>query len=194
MVDPARKRATYEDLLAVPDTMIAEIIDGELYTQPRPASRHAMTSAVAGMDIGGPFHREGGGPHGPGGWWILDEPELHLGQDILVPDLAGWRRDRMPVVPDAPYFTLAPDWACEVSSPGTARRDRVEKMSIYAREKVPHVWLVDPAVRLVEVYRRDGVLWTRVGVYGDDDVARMEPFEAVEIELKRWWLEAGGPG
>lgn len=193
MAEAARKmdrRATYEDLLAVPDTMIAEIIDGVLYAQARPASPHANACSVAAMDIGGYFHREPGGPRGPGGWWILYEPEIHFGEDVLVPDLAGWRRERMPALPNVTAFTLTPDWVCEVLSPSTARLDRMQKMAVYAREQVTHVWLVNPLERLVEVYRRNGELWTRTAVHGDQDVARMEPFDAVEIELSRWWAVA----
>ncbi|MGE0682703.1 MAG: Uma2 family endonuclease, partial [Candidatus Binatia bacterium] len=117
-MNPAQRRATYEDLLKVPDILIAEILDGELITSPRPASPHARAASVLIQDVG-PFDRQTGGPGGPGGWWILFEPELHLDADILVPDLAGWRRERMPVLRDMPYFAQAPDWVCEVVSPST---------------------------------------------------------------------------
>ena len=125
--------ATYEDLCNVPDHKVAEILDGELIVSPRPALRYASASSRLGGILGGPFDL---GPDGPGGWWILDEPELHLRDDILVPDLAAWRRERLPFVPDAAYMTLAPDWACEVISPSTERIDRSRKMRIYAREDV----------------------------------------------------------
>ena len=128
----AGRKATYEDLLAVPDHLIAEIIDGELVTSPRPASPHTLASSAVGSDLFGRFHR-GVGTESPGGWWILDEPELHLGDDVLVPDLAGWRRERMPTVPTAAFFELAPDWVCEIVSPSSARYDRVIKQDIYAR-------------------------------------------------------------
>jgi Uma2 family endonuclease len=188
MGEAAIKRATYDDLLAVPDTMIAELVDGVLYTQPRPASPHANAASVATMDLGSPFHRKPGGPSGPGGWWILYEPELHLGGDVLVPDLAAWRRERLPVMPRAAFLTLSPDWLCEVASPSTARFDRMQKMAAYAREGVAWVWLVDPLEKLVEVYRLEGTLWVRVSVHGGDERARMQPFDAVEVDLERWWL------
>jgi Uma2 family endonuclease len=173
--------------------MIAEIIDGVLYTQARPGGAHTNTASVAGMDLGGAFHRKRGDSERPGGWWILDEPELHLGPDVLVPDLAGWRRDRLPSIPNAPFFTLAPDWVCEVASPSTARIDRMQKMEAYGREGVPYVWLVDPAACLVEAFRRENDRWVRVSAHGADERARIEPFAEVEIDLARWWLEEQGP-
>jgi len=180
MTDRARRLATYEDLLAVPDGILAEIIAGDLVTQPRPSSYHSNAASVLGGEIGGLFHRSRGGP---GGWWILFEPELHLDTDVLVPDLAGWRRERMPHLPEGHAFTIAPDWACEVLSPATARRDRMLKMPIYARAGVGHVWLVDPDLMTLEVYRREGTQWLLLGTHGAEDTVRAEPFEAVAIEL-----------
>jgi Uma2 family endonuclease len=181
--------ATYEDLRAVPDTMVAEIIDGELIATPRPASPHARAASVLAVDLGGPFDRPPGDPEGLGGWWLLFEPELHLGPDVLVPDHAGWRRERLPVIRDVPAFTLAPDWVCEVISPSTAPIDRGRKMRIYARERVPHLWIVDPIVRTLEVYRLEDGRWIVAGAYGGDETVRAEPFDAVELRLSRWWLE-----
>jgi Uma2 family endonuclease len=188
-VDSARRRATYEDLLKVPDTMVAEILDGELYATPRPAFPHARATSVMGSDLGGPFDRSPGGPDGPGGWWILDEPELHLGPDVVVPDLAGWRRERVPRLPHAAFFDVAPDWACEVVSPATASTDRVRKMRIYARESVGHLWLVEPLATTLEVYRLENGRWVVVSTHGGSERVRAEPFEAIELELTRWWLE-----
>jgi len=188
--DPAKRRATYADLLAVPEHLVAEILDGELVVSPRPAARHARASSVIASDLAGPFDR---GPEGPppplGGWWLLYEPELHLGADVIVPDLAGWRRERMPQIPDVAAFTLAPDWVCEVISPSTARIDRVRKMAIYAREKVGHLWLVDPAAHTLEVYRLDGARWTVAGNHAASEHVRAAPFEAVEIDIARWWID-----
>ena len=188
VMDTARRRATYEDLLQVPDILIAEILDGELITSPRPASPHARAASVMAQDLG-PFDRRPGGPGGPGGWWIFFEPELHLGPDILVPDLAGWRRERMPVLVNVPYFELAPDWVCEVVSPSTGRIDRVRKMPVYAREQVRHVWLVEPLQRTLEVYRREGPRWVLVSTHDGEEQVHAEPFEAIALDINRWWLE-----
>jgi Uma2 family endonuclease len=184
MGEPAKRRATYEDLLAVPKHLVAEIIDGNLVTQPRPASRHARAATSLSGELHGPFDR---GKGGPGGWIILHEPELHLHGDILVPDLAGWRRTRMPELPDAAAFELAPDWVCEVLSPSTAATDRAEKMPIYARERVAHLWLVDPIARTLEALVLDGARWSLLGTWRDDAKVRVEPFEAFELELGGLW-------
>ena len=191
-MDPARRRATYEDVLKVPDHFVAEIIDGELYATPRPASPHARAASAIGQDLG-PFDRRPGSPGGPGGWWILDEPELHLAAEILVPDLAGWRNERMPVIPNVAYFELAPDWVCEVVSPTTGRLDRADKMPVYAREGVSHLWLVDPAARTLEVYRLEHSCWVVASTHGGNGVVRAEPFAAIAIDLGRWWLEGETP-
>ena len=141
MADAALRHATYEDLLQVPEHLVAEIVNGRLVTHPRPAPRHLRASSRLGGELDGPFDQ---GRGGPGGWWILDEPELHLGPQVLVPDLAGWQRERMPSLPETAWFELAPDWVCEVMSPSTARIDRVEKLPIYAAAGVGHVWHIDP--------------------------------------------------
>lgn len=188
-MEAARRRATYEALLQVPDILIAEIVDGKLITSPRPASPHARAKSSIAQDLS-PFDRCPGGPGGPGGWWILFEPELHLGTDILVPDLAGWRQERMPVLANVSYFELAPDWICEVVSPTTADLDRIRKMPIYAREQVSHLWLVDPLGRTLEGYRLEEQRWIVVGTYGGAEGVRAEPFAALELDMSRWWLEA----
>jgi Uma2 family endonuclease len=185
MADPAPRRATYADLLSVPDHLIGEIIDGALYTQPRPGAPHARAASRLGMEVGGPFDR---GKGGPGGWVILFEPELHMHGDALVPDLAGWRRERMPRVPEEAAFELSPDWVCEVVSPSSAGRDRVSKMRIYAREQVGHVWLVDPVSQTLEVYAHGGgSAWIRShGAHGNEKI-RAAPFEALELDLALLW-------
>lgn len=139
-----------------------------------------------GSALDGPF---GIGRGGPGGWWILDEPELHLERvgDPIVPDLAGWRRTRMASLPETAYFTLAPDWICEVLSPRTEVIDRGDKMDVYAEARVGHAWLVDPIERMLEVYRLDGSTWRRIHVFRDDQVVRAEPFDAVDLELALLW-------
>ena len=176
--------------MQVPDTKVAEIIDGELFVSPRPASPHAFAATTLGTDLAGAFHRDAGDRAGPGGWWLLLEPELHFGEDVLVPDWAGWRRDRMPVFPDAPFFTLAPDWICEVVSPSTGRLDRSRKMAVYAREGVGHLWLVDPRAQTLEIYRLEAGRWIVAAIHGGDDTVRAEPFDAIEVRLARWWPPA----
>jgi Uma2 family endonuclease len=185
-VPPLDRPATYEDLVRVPDTMVAEIVDGELHVSPRPALRHAHVSSALGVFIGGPYHH---GRGGPGGWWILDEPELHLGHDVLVPDLAGWRRARLPRLPDAAACSLAPDWLSEVLSPSTASLDRAKKLKIYAREGVHHAWLIDPGARTLEVLRLEGDRWTLLAVHEGRDTARAEPFTEIELELASLWAD-----
>ena len=194
-LDEGGTLATYADLEQVPEPLVAEIIDGELVTSPRPRIRHALAHSVIGTDLVGPFGH-GGGRAGPGGWWILDEPELHLGRlrgrpdprdEVLVPDLAGWRRERLPTLPDVQGIELAPDWVCEILSPSTARIDRIKKMRIYGEVGVEHVWLVDVDQRTLEVYRRVQGLLALAGGFEDRAVVRAEPFEAVPIDLGGWW-------
>jgi Uma2 family endonuclease len=181
MASPSKRRATYEDLLQVPDHKVAEIVDGELHVSPRPASRHALAKSCLGWELS-PFARGG-----PGGWWMLFEPELHFGEEVLVPDLAGWRRERMPDFPDTAAFTLAPDWVCEVVSASTERLDRAKKMPAYAREGVAHLWVVNPLARTLEVYRLAEKRWVLLATHEGDAKLRAEPFEAVELELGALW-------
>lgn len=177
--------ATYEDILALPRHVVGEIIFGVLHVNPRPAPPHAVAATALGEELGPPFKR---GKGGPGGWVLLDEPELHLGADILVPDLGGWRRERMPEIPfEKAYFELAPDWVCEVLSKSTAATDRSDKLAIYARERVSHVWFVDPIVKTLEILRLDGATYRIVAVHRDDAKVRAEPFDAIELELSTLW-------
>lgn len=171
---------------AVPEEQVAEILDGELHTQPRPAPAHANAASVLSGELHGPFRR---GRGGPGGWVFLVEPELHLGPrpDILVPDLAGYRRERLPELPAEAYLPLAPDWLCEVLSPRTEATDRGKKLRIYRREAVPHVWLVNPISRTLEVYRLEGGRYALLDTYEDAETVRAEPFEAFELELALLW-------
>lgn len=193
MTLPANKPATYADILALPEHVVGEIIDGELVVSPRPAPRHARVGTASAQDLS-PFDRKGGGPPDrPGGWWILFEPELHLyrGQ-VVVPDLAGWRRERMPTLPETAFFELPPDWVCEVISPSSGRRDRIHKARIYLDCGVEWLWLVDPLAQTVEVLHAETGRWVVAGGWeGEDAEARIPPFDAVALDLARWW-DAGG--
>ena len=177
-------RATYRDVQDAPEHVVAEIVGGALYTHPRPPPRHALASSRLGIELGGSFDR---GRSGPGGWWLLDEPELHLGEEILVPDLAGWRRERMPELSDTAYFTLAPDWTCEVPSASTRKLDLVRKRPVYAREGVPHLWLVDPVERILEAFELREGQWVLIASVEDDDPVTIAPFEAITFSLGGLW-------
>ncbi|RKH94045.1 Uma2 family endonuclease [Corallococcus sp. AB038B] len=179
-----RKPATYADLEALPPNLVGEIVNGELFATPPLAA----PLASAAMHLLGELHHPfGRGRGGPGGWLFLPKPELHLGKDVLVPDVAGWRRERMPKMPDVVGFTMAPDWLCEVLSPSTFRLDRARKLPIYAREGVKHVWLVDPREHMLEVFRLEGGHYLLLGAYGDSEIVHAEPFEALPLELKVLW-------
>ena len=182
--DAASPQATYQDVLDAPPHMVAEIVSGKLYTHPRPAFLHAIANSGLGARIATRFHF---GDGGPGGWWILNEPELHLGEDILVPDIAGWRRERIPVLPTGAYCTLAPDWVCEVLSPSTRKFDLGSKRGIYAREGVGYLWLVDPNVQSLEAFELHGTEWVLIGQLFDDASVSLPPFEAVSFNLADLW-------
>jgi len=186
MSEPAQRLATYEDLLRVPEHLVAEIINGRLVAHPRPAPRHLTASSSLGGELDGPFHK---GRNGPGGWWILDEPELHLGPHVLVPDLAGWRRERMPRLPETAWFDLAPDWVCEVLSPGTASTDRADKLPIYAEHRVAHVWLIDPLPRTLEAFENQERKWLLLATLKDADSVSLPPFDAISFDLSVLWAE-----
>ena len=185
MSAPAQRLATYADLFDLPEHLIGEILHGQLITQPRPAPRHAFSASGIGAELTNPFQR---GRGGPGGWWILDEPELHLGPHILVPDLAGWRRERLPVFPETAYFELAPNWVCEVLSPGTARVDRVVKMPIYATQGVAWLWLLDPDLRTLEVFRLLEGRWLLEQTAQQDDEVAAPPFAEHRFSLGDLWV------
>lgn len=182
--DAAKKEATYADLEALPENMVGEILFGVLHAFPRPRLRHARVGSRLGSHLGPPFDHRGGKP---GGWILLDEPELHLGRDVVVPDLGGWRRERLPELPNAPALELAPDWVCEVLSPSTRSVDLTDKRAIYQREQVPHLWYVDAEARALEVLRWGPQGYVIVGAWRDDAVVRAEPFDAIELELSTLW-------
>ncbi len=172
--------------MALPETVTGQILAGELIATPRPATPHSFTASVVGSELLGPFQL---GRSGPGGWWIVDEPELHLGDDILVPDLAGWRKETLPSIPSGPFISVAPDWVCEILSPGSLRYDRVTKPVIYAREKISWMWIIDPVARTLEVFWLKEGKWTLEECHADREAVRARPFEAVELDLATLWLE-----
>lgn len=185
-VPAERLKTVYEEFLEVPDIQVAQIIAGQLVVMSRPRPRHAWASSSLSDELISPFQK---GRGGPGGWIILFEPELHLDNgDILVPDLAGWRRERMPELPDTAYFETIPDWVCEILSPSTARQDRFDKMPLYARYGVSHLWLIDPEARAMEVYvLQDNGHWLLMQTYTDDAEVRAPPFEAISFSLAVLW-------
>lgn len=196
---PAEKlprRATFADYAAVPEHYDAALINGVLHVMPKPAPAHVHVATEFSSELVGSFRR---GRGGPGGWRILAEPELHFGpvddEDILAPDIAGWRIERMPVLPRTAYFTVAPDWVCEVLSPSTEKMDRIDKMLIYAREGVKHVWLVHPRHQTVEAFAlTPEKLWLSIGLHAGNVRVRIPPFDAVELDLALLWPEIeGGP-
>jgi Uma2 family endonuclease len=182
-IRPLKKGATYDDLRDVPDHFVAEMFDGDLYAFPRPALPHANAASTLLSEIHSSFHHKG-----PEGWVILFEPELHFGLDVLVPDLAGWRRARLPNVPPDAYLTLPPDWICEVLSASTEALDRGKKLRIYAREGVEHVWLVDPLARTLEAMSLEVGKWVQRGRYDGEAKIRAAPFDAIELELGALWI------
>lgn len=181
MAETAARLKGWQDVLAAPEDLKAEVLAGELFTMPRPHPRHGWVQAVLSSDLTAPF---GQGRGGPGGWWILIEPDVLFGpHDIVSPDLVGWRRDRVPAFPDEQPISIRPDWICEVLSPRTASRDRTSKSDLYLRSGVPDYWLVDPAARILEAFELEEGGWLRLGAWGDGDRARIRPFDAVEIEV-----------
>jgi Uma2 family endonuclease len=184
MGESAKKRAAYADLEAVPPHLVAEIIDGELLTHPRPSPRHGAASSALGARLMDSFQFGG---NGPGGWIFIDEPELHLGPHVVVPDIAGWRRERLTAMPDTSYFELVPDWACEVLSASTERRDRTIKMRVYAEAGLPYFWLIDPRQQILEAFELDEGQWLKIGAWNSDDDVNAPPFEAIAFSLADLW-------
>jgi len=185
-VPPFDRPATYEDLVALPDLYVAEIVGGELYASrplaPLPNVARTLLLSMIGRAYG--F-----GQGGPGGWWILILPELHFGSDVVVPDLAGWQRSRVPRIPDVDYFSVVPDWVCEVLSPPTVALDRAKKLPVYAREGVEHAWVLNVDAQTLELLRLEDGHWSLHGVHGGDEVVRVEPFAEIGLELRRLWAE-----
>lgn len=181
-------RAVYRAVLEAPPHKVAEVLDGRLYLHPRPAPPHVVVGFSLGDELVSPFQK---GRGGPGGWWIVGEPEVHFGQspheDILVPDIAGWRRRRMPALPSTAYFPLAPDWVCEILSPSTRHLDLGRKRDIYAREGVPHLWLVDPDARTLEAFALAGGAWQPLAALTGNVRVSQPPFDEISFALKDLW-------
>ncbi len=193
----AEKIKTYsslwEELCDLPENVVGEIFNDELVVSPRPAPKYAVTSSSLGGELVNPFQKGKNG--GPGGWWIIDEPELHLEKpvqkrektNVIVPDLAGWKKDRLPKLPETAYFELPPDWVCEVLSPSTACYDRVSKMRIYAINEIPYYWVIDPIGRTLEIFvLQDETYRMEIGFTGSDEVLA-PPFEAIGLDLGALW-------
>jgi len=176
--------ATYQDVLDAPEHMVAEIASGRLHLHPRPAMRHSRASFRMAGQLDGPFQ---GGPDNPGGWHFGVEPELHFGDDVLVPDLAGWRRERMPTYPDTAFATLAPDWVCEILSASTRRFDVTEKRALYAANGVAHLWMLDPEARTLETFRLAPEGWVVGAAFKEGDEVRAAPFETLGFPLSALW-------
>ena len=186
MGEPAKMKAEYDDLYILPDNMVGEIIDGELIATPRPSRKHAKAAFSLSSELGPPYDL---GRGGPGGWVFLMEPEIKFAENILVPDLAGWKKGRFPVSEEHNWISVPPDWVCEILSAGTLRLDKMKKMPLYARHGVPHLWLIDPAVKTLDVFRLESEKWVVAGFFTEKDVVRAEPFQEIEIELGHFWLE-----
>ncbi len=183
MADPHRP-ATHDDIIALPENLVGELIAGRLFTRPRPRIRHASATSRLGILRGGPHDLH---DDGPGGWIFLDAPELHFGEDVVVPDIAAWRRERLPEVPDVAWLSLAPDWLCETLSPPTQKKDRTLKTDRYAREGFRLVWLLDLDAGLLEAFEREGTDWRRYGAINAESRVSRAPFEAVTFKLETLW-------
>jgi Uma2 family endonuclease len=186
-MQPAHQPTLYELLEALPEGLTGEILDGQLHTMPRPSGPHGRASTILTTRLFDPYDQ---GRGGPGGWWIFVEPEVHFVRDreVVVPDLAGWKRQRMPNPPDDQRFEVAPDWVCEILSPSTQSKDRKIKMPLYARYGVPFAWLVDPMARTLEAYELEAEDWREVGRFSDADQVAIAPFEVVTLDLDGLWL------
>lgn len=189
--DKGKKPVSYGDIEALPPGWVGEIVAGELHASPRPAVGYLRVTTRLSAVLATQVEQT---PTGPGDWWFLREPELHFEPHVVVPDVAGWRRERVaePTDPEQPWLTAAPDWLCEVVSPATRTLDRVRKLPVYHREGVQHAWLIDPVRRTLEVYGRGKNGWVRTGLYGGNTVIREAPFEAISLDLGLLWLP--GPG
>ena len=182
----ADKYGLYDQLMDLPETLTGEILNGQLHAQPRPSPKHLHATSRLDRTIGRGY---GDGDGGPGGWWILVEPEIHFVRDVevAVPDLAGWKRERMTSLPDTAYFAIAPDWICEVLSPSTSSKDREIKMPLYARYGVSYACLVDPDTHTLVAFSLQDGAWVERGCYGGSDRVAVPPFDAITLNLADFW-------
>jgi Uma2 family endonuclease len=190
MAERANKKASYEDLYSIPENMTGEILDGELIVTPRPSRSHMYALSTLDREIGPPY---GLGRGGPGGWIILVEPEIMLGENTLIPDLGGWRKERFPFREEHNWISVAPNWVCEILSPRTVQVDKIRKMPLYARHGVGHIWLLDPGARTMDVFALESGRWVLLGSHAEDDKVRAEPFPEIEFNLGGLWLESLQP-
>lgn len=186
MAEAAKGEATYEDLYGVPEGSVGEIINGELIVTPQPSRMHGFSAYALGGELLPPYQFGRGG--GPGGWVIIGEPEIKLAKNYLVPDIAGWKRERFPHSEETNWISVSPDWITEILSPSTVRVDRIKKMAIYAKHGVSYLWLIDPTAKTLEAFRLEAGGWLLRAVYGESDKVRVEPFADIEIDLKNLWL------
>ncbi len=186
MPELTKKKASYEDLYGIPDNMTGEIIGGELIVTPKPSIEHSNASIMLGATLVPPYRK---GIGGPGGWIILSEVEIMLGENLLVPDISGWKNERFPGFPRENRISVYPDWVCEILSPGTARLDKARKMPIYAEYEVPHSWLVDPIAKILEVFKLESGKWAFEKAYAGNDKVRAEPFQEIEFDLGDFWID-----
>ncbi len=181
MAEPLRRPAGWQEILDAPEGVKAEVIGGELILSPRPRPAHGRGQAALAVNVSGPFDL---GRGGPGGWWILIEPDVLFGDhDIVSPDFVGWRRYRLPVLPDEAPVAVVPNWVCEILSPSTACRDRTIKSDLYLEAGVPYYWLLDMDQRTLEAYEAQAGRWVRLGAWTDGDIVRIAPFDAIELEV-----------
>ena len=182
-------RPTLADLDALPPGIVGEIIEGVLYTMTKPRARHQRTGTGIGGDLRGPFDL---GRGGPGGWWIITEPGLELPNDTkeISPDVAGWRRERMPELPVDEPIRVVPDWVCEILSKTTRRHDQLVKLPYYAKVGVAYAWVVDLEARVLTAHRLEAGAWRAIATHSEETEVRIEPFDAVPLNLADWWPPA----
>lgn len=184
MSELLQRAATYADIEALPPNIVGEILFGALVTHPRPVPRHAIVPFALADPLSGAFQ---GGRNGPGGWIFMVEPELHLGPHIVVPDVAGWRRETLPSLPDTAWIETPPDWVCEVLSPPTESHDRGSKRRIYAAASVSHLWLIDPRPKLLEAFALSDGKWLLIGALRNDEQVCIPPLDAISFSLGVLW-------